>query len=152
MLRHPQAASGGSRLAKLLIIPVSVAWLLGMLAAGATIGHEINGTWHKDCHSSEVCIYQDANFGGARAAMAGGWDHGDMDLYQGQYPGTGVNLNDSVSSLQNTYNTYDTTWYYGADFSGATACYDSYTAWSWINFFNNDQFSSHNVHPGDGYC
>lgn len=146
-------ARAGSRITRILAVPLSVAWLLGLFAAGVTLGHEADGTWHVGCYGSEICVYQNSGYGGAEAAMAGGADHGNDYAYTGQYPGgSSVNLNDSVSSLQNTYNARDVYFYYGIEYSGTNVCYDSYTGWSWVNFFNNDQYSSHNVVSSDFFC
>lgn len=121
-----------------------------LLALGVTAN--ALGAWTTGCPSGTgffVCVYRDADFSGPMGRWAGG-----NYSYVGQnYPGTGVSVNDSVTSLRNKYAAHDVTWWYDPNFGGIGLCIDSNSSVGnlfWI--LGNDQFSSHQLLLNDSYC
>jgi hypothetical protein len=103
--------------------------------------------WVNYCPTNGACIWQDRDLAGAEAGTTG-----NVSTYTGNYPGTGVPINDSASSAYNDSATKDVYFHNEPDYGGAVFCADTRRVYTWVGLFNNDAWSSHNFTSNDAAC
>lgn len=99
--------------------------------------------WSATCSTNQACDWKDASFGVPLAAIG----VSVADYAGSYYPNTVDTLNDSVSSIKNTFSTYDVVWFFDANYSGTSFCLNSGWSSGQLNA-HNDQYSSHLIAVG----
>lgn len=107
------------------------------------------GAWGSTCSASgnKVCIYAHQNYGLPKAGT-----NGSVEAYAGKFYNSDIPIDNSTSSLSNLYSAKDISWYHNPSWGGWNWCVDSWLSIADLGLLDNDAFSSHIVHGGDGAC
>jgi hypothetical protein len=128
-----------------LALPFVLASVLAISMSGLAAA---SAPWSSGCsgvaNSNYVCVFSDRDLSGWVGHMSG-----SNINYAGQtYPGGTFPVNDTISSTENLYGSYDAVWYHEASYGGDNVCVPSNYALTWVGLFHNDAFSSHLIAVG----
>ncbi len=127
-----------SRLHKLAAAAGLVALLVVVSAAGV-----LAATWDASCSAGDACVWREADFVVPLAATT----TGDNDYSNDQYPNTTFTINNSASSIRNSFGQKDVVWYFNAGYSGTSWCVNAGTGYRFLNSHDN-MYSPHLVAVG----
>ena len=99
--------------------------------------------WDANCVSGKACVWENTSFVVPTAAVS----TGDSNHVWSYYPNTTDSLNDTVSSIKNSFSANDVVWFFDSGCSGTSCCLNSGWASGQLNS-HNDRYSSHLVAVG----
>lgn len=135
-----------SRLAAAFIFAVVVAAALPMTALGSA-------PWLTGCSGApstyQLCIFSDWHWEGYRGRMMDNPPTNNVSYVGETYPGTGIPVNDTISSNLNLYSTFHVLWFVGINGGGDYLCTPANTGGYTLGYLN-DNLSSHYAYYGPG--
>lgn len=131
-----------TRLASWLLYPAIMAALLTalvpLMASAWSAGNSCGSSTYK------ICVSLDDGNGVPRATTNGD----DLSYVGDKYFNTNININDSVSSMQNWYSNQHVWFWQDTGWNGAHMCVPALYGFTSISWLHDDTFSSHFYQSG----